>query len=218
MRVAALAGFLGAGACAALLATPARAGDEDVERRALPDFVRVPSDAAVAFDEGERARHAGKFEDAARAYARAGGLAQEYAPFARRECGALVAAGRHADAVARCRRAVELDASPMNRLGLATALSSSGANDADLREARDLVFAAAPARGERDPVTSCETVVMTTAASMTDCLAPILGRERTPARPPAPSPWRRAMPFATVALASVVVFLAARALRRAHRR
>src|SRR5262245_57231981 len=95
----------------------------DPERLMFPDLERQPPAAVELARKADAARRRGDFERAADLYGQAAATAPGYAPFLRRQCGAEIARKRWDEALALCRKAVEIDPAPENLLGAAVALS-----------------------------------------------------------------------------------------------
>jgi tetratricopeptide (TPR) repeat protein len=131
-------------AVARAFAQPAASADaRQLEQRFRAEVAAVSDEAAVAYDQGNAARDAGRVDDAIAAYRRAIMLAPELDHPHRRLCAVLAAKGQIADAVAACETALSLAPdSPYDKSALGAALLERG-GAGDARRGVDLVRQAA---------------------------------------------------------------------------
>ena len=120
---------------------PARPADAALERQFRADVERASPAAADAFDQGNAARDAKRFDDALAAYRRAIELAPNVDHPHRRACSVLGALGRIDDALVECEAALSLaPESPYDKISIARPLAlrkHAGDVDRALRLARE---------------------------------------------------------------------------------
>lgn len=157
---------------------PAPAPPVDPERLMFPDLARQPAPAVELARKADAARRLGDFARAAALYGQAAAAAPGYAPFLRRQCGAEVAQKRWDEALALCRKAVELDPTPENLLGAAVALSRFHADELppeQAAEVRRLIERAHARDDERSRMAACEVIAMSGTMALTECSRGPLG-------------------------------------------